>query len=238
MICNVNYIEKLKDKRAVVLQSGGLDSCYVACLLSRLGFEMHHLFIDYGQNSVEQEFEAATNISNEYGGFLHTVSIDMPWLESATKLSGHKVDAPSVQKELGCVRGGTYVPMRNHIFLSIASSLAETLGIKYIACGLDGKEDFWGRPITGSPDKHPTFVRAIENSLTEGSAQKHFYHSYFELITPIIYGSKEKTIEEGRKIGCNFDLSWTCYNGDTEEPCGECSACIDRQEHFNNVDNN
>lgn len=227
-------IAKIQDRRVVLLQSGGLESCFLACFFNRFEFEVHHMFVDYGQNASESELKAVKRIVETYGGELHTVKIDMPWLHDATVLNGHEVEEYDVERKMGAVEAGTYVPMRNHLLISMASSLAESLNIKYIASGLDGAYDFFGRPTGATPDKHPNFVKKLEASLTEGSTYKHMKNDKFTLITPLLGHTKEQTIIDGRFLGCDFSLSWSCYNGG-EEPCGKCCACIDRKNHFENL---
>jgi 7-cyano-7-deazaguanine synthase len=225
-------LSSIKDKRVVLLQSGGLDSCYLACLFSRYRFEeIHHIFVDYGQNARVQELASAQRIVKAYGGVLHQVKIDLPWLEEATLLNGHTVELYDVDRRMGAVKVGTYVPMRNHVLLSIASSLAEVLKIKYIASGLDGSQNVKGEPLGGTTDKHPNFVTKLEQSLTEGSALKHIDKEHFELIVPILGNDKTDTILQGYFINCDFSLSWTCYN-DSEKPCGACPSCMDRKLSF------
>lgn len=236
MIYELTDIENIRDKRVVLLNSGGLESCYLACLLSRYGFEIHHLFIDYGQNALEGETIAVTNIISKYGGVLHTSKIDMRWLSSATVLcTGEKVTDPTVSSYMGTVEAKTYVPLRNHVFLSIAGSLADSLEIPYIASGLDGIQDAFGVPIGSAPDKHPNFAYSIEGSINEASAYHHTKGGYIELIAPILCCTKEDTIRNGAKIDCDFSLSWSCYNSGSE-PCGTCCACTDRRYHFENLD--
>ena len=240
----IDFEENIKfvgDKRVVLLQSGGLDSCYLACLLSKEGFQIHHLFIDYGQNAKKAELNKCKEIVDTYGGTLHTVTLDLPWLKENTVLCGQEVgscenteDVPD--GEMGTVFFKTYVPMRNHMLLSIASSLAETLNIKYIASALDGDQTYYGIPICSSPDKHPSFVMAIENSLTEGSSSYHSRKVPFEIIAPLLGNSKESTIKNGLDIGCDFSHSTSCYNvNENGKPCGKCCACLDRAEHFKNL---
>ena len=43
--------------------------------------------------------------------------------------------------------------------------------------------------------------------------------------------AKLQTISQGMQIGCDFSLSWSCYNG-TEKPCGKCGPCVDRKNQF------
>ena len=201
METNIRKINKFKDKRVVLLQSGGLDSCVLASILKYLGFEIHHLFVDYGQNAREQERKSVEKIVNSVGGELHCVTLDMPWLKDSTVLAGHEVGEYDVPQQMGCVIAGTYVPMRNHVLLSIASSLAESLDIQYIASGIDGKENFFHKPLTGCPDKHPTFVKKFEQSISEGSSLKHMKHGKYTLITPFVGATKEDIALMRKTVG-------------------------------------
>ncbi len=233
MQTNITKIDQIKDKRVVLLQSGGLDSCFLASLLSHLDFEIHHVFVDYGQNSKLQEKKAVEAIVEEYGGELHCVDLKLPWLKESTFLvEDQEVVNVNVPKQFGAVTAGVYVPMRNHVLLSIASSLAESLGIKYIASGIDGKQNIFGKPVTGTPDKHPNFVKALENSLSEGSVLKHIDNKKFEIICPLIGVEKYDTIAYGTNfLNTKWELSWSCYNN-SDKPCGKCGACVDRQVCF------
>lgn len=230
----VKMPQKEKDKGVVLLQSGGLDSCYLARLFQVLGFKnIHHVFVDYGQNSVNKEWESAQKICEAYTGTLHRVQLNMPWLSTSCDLVGNHVvnSRPDLSDRLGAVAGGVYVPMRNHLLISIASSLAESLNIKYIATGIDGAQDIFGRPLHGTPDKHPNFAKKLEKSLTESSCIKHKNHDRIELLCPIIGFEKFETIYFGLHYDCDFSLSWSCYNtGD--KPCCHCDACLQRIEAF------
>ena len=236
MLYEIDDIKILPDKRVVLLNSGGLESCFLACMLSKFGFEIHHLFIDYGQNALEGESIAVNNIVNVYGGVLHTSKIEFPWLKDSTVLcGGNTVEEYDVPKTMGAVLAGTYVPLRNHLFLSIAGSLAESLNIKYIATGLDGIQDCFGVPLGATPDKHPNFAFSIENSINEGSSIHHHQGDNIELIAPILCCTKEDTIRNGENFQCDFSISWSCYNSGSK-PCGTCCACLDRRSHFENLD--
>lgn len=234
MLHTVKQFENIKDKRVVLLQSGGLDSCVLACMFSKLGFEVHHMFVDYGQNSRKQERIAVENIVNKYGGVLHEAKVQIPWFNSAITNGETVTDLKADDPEMVCVTCGTYVPMRNQVLMSIAASLAESLNIKYIAAGLDGRQNIFGHVTSGTPDKHRTYIKSFERCITEGSVLKHQYHGKYELLTPLENFEKEDTIELGMQFHCDFTLSWTCYNGGSK-PCGTCCACVDRITHFKNL---
>ena len=120
MLYEIEHIKAVEDKRVVLLNSGGLESCYLACLLSTYGFTIHHLFIDYDQNAKEGEILAVNNLIKKYGGTLHYAKISLPWFSTSTSLcSGEEIDNLIVSAYMGTVEAKTYVPLRNHIFLSM-----------------------------------------------------------------------------------------------------------------------
>lgn len=234
---NINYYGRLEDKRVVLLQSGGLDSCVLASLFHKLGYEIHHLFVDYGFNSAERDLKNVKNIVNKYGGELHIVKMDMPWLKDSTNLVGSDIvdDSSFGSDTMNTYYSGTYVPMRNTFLLSIASSLCESLKIPYIATALDGIEDLvTHKPLGGTSDKHPTYVRKLEDAINEGSSEYHLKGKSIHILTPIMNMIKQDTIVMGEILNTDFSLSNSCYSS-TEQPCGVCSACIARKEAFEEV---
>lgn len=233
----ISQYRDFEDKRVVLLQSGGLDSCVLASLFSKYDYEIHHLFVDYGFNSAERDLRNVKRIVSKYGGELHIVKMDMPWLKDSTVLSkGGIVDDCSFgDGAMNTYKSGVYVPMRNTFLISIASSLCESLGIHYIATALDGVEHFvTHEPLGGTSDKHPTFVRKLEDAINEGSSEYHMNHKAIRILTPIMGNYKEDTILMGEVLGTDFSLSNSCYS-DSEEPCGVCSACKVRAEAFSAV---
>ena len=222
----------IEDKRVVLLQSGGLDSCVCAHIFKYWDFEVHHVFIDYGQNSVNKERENARKIVEKCGGTLHEVKIDLPWLKEVCKLTaGEEVEDIDSHGVMNTAEEGTYVPMRNAMFLTIASSLAESLNIPYISAALDGSEDVDGNLLCGTTDKHPTFVKKMEDALSNGSVLHHQYGKDFIMLTPVINMFKDEIIKLGESYDTDFSISWSCYNS-TEKPCCKCSACRVRAKGF------
>lgn len=230
-----------KDREAVLLQSGGLDSLYLAHLLDYYHFRVHHIFVDYGQNTADKELYHAQKIAEKYNGTFNKVELKLPWLtEDVCKLNGGiatSVDASELDENyLGGVKTGIYVPMRNLMLIGIASSYAEAHKIPYIATGLDGLEDRHGKPMHGTPDKHPTFAIKLENALTESSALYHMDGKKFELLCPIIGNDKFDTVKAGLEIQCDFTDSWTCYNATEDgKPCLKCDSCLQRLYAFSDA---
>lgn len=230
----VIYLDEVEDKRVVLLQSGGLDSNVLASLFKDCGFEMHHIFVDYGQNMKEKELEYARKIAEYYGGTLSEVKLELPWLKETTCLVDNVVSDSGAFDSLNAIEHGTYVPLRNQMLLSIAGSYAEAYQIPFIACAFDGDEDENGNPTGGTTDKHPKYVQAVVDSLNEGSAYKHVHDKEFTILTPVMGMYKEEIIALGVECNADFSISWSCYNKG-EEPCHVCSACELRHEAFKNM---
>lgn len=226
----------IKDKRVVLLQSGGLDSCYLACLFNYYGFEIHHVFINYGQNSADMELLSAKKIVERYGGNFSAVNIELPWLKDSSFINGHTIKCTLSEENvpLGSVASKIYVPMRNLMFIGIASSYAEAYKIPYIGTGLDGLQDLKGRPLHGTPDKHPNFAIKMEQAIIESSAYHHVDGKDFEILCPIIGNEKFMTIHNGIILNCDFSLSWTCYNH-SDKPCLTCDSCLSRLWAFEDL---
>lgn len=234
---NINYYKNLEDKRVVLLQSGGLDSCVLASLFSKCGYEIHHLFVDYGFNSAKRDLRNVKKIVEKYGGELHVVTLDMPWLKDSTCLvnGGIVDDSGFGDGAMNTFYAGTYVPMRNTILITIASSLCESLRIPYIATALDGAEDLvTHEPLGGTSDKHPMFVLKLEDAINEGSSVHHLEKMNIRILTPVMGMYKSEIINMGELLGTDFSLSNSCYS-DSEKPCGVCSACRVRKEAFESV---
>lgn len=221
----------IEDKRVVLLQSGGLDSCVCASILNYWDFDIHHVFVNYGQNSVEHERENARKLAEKYGGVLHECTLDLPWLKEHCVLVDGEVDEFEEDGDLNTIDTGVYVPMRNAMLLSVASSLADSLGIPNICCAFDGLEDCDGNLLSGTTDKHPTFTKKMEDSLSNGSSLYHCYGKKFNILTPVMGMYKEDIIKQGVQYNADFSLSWSCYNSE-EKPCCKCSACRERAKGF------
>lgn len=228
--------EEIKDKRVVILQSGGLDSNVIASVFNYFGFEMHHIFVNYGQNMLEKEREYSKKIAEYYGGTYQEVTLDLPWLKDTTSLVGNVVDDTHVtESTFNTNLTGAYVPLRNQMLVSIAGSYAEAYEIPYIACAFDGAEDEDHIPTGGTTDKHPTFVKKLEDSLNEGSAFHHIKGEKFTILTPVMGLFKPEIIGLGLATESDMSISWSCYNK-SDKPCGQCSACKVRAEAFSEVE--
>ena len=228
----LNYVN-LSDKRVVLLQSGGLDSCILAHFLAWSGFKVYNLFIDYNQTALEKEWETAQQLTKSLNQKIIKAQIRVPWFDNEIMNGGVVTSNGYDNYNNGVQDSQTYVPLRNHLFISLAGTLAEKKRIPYICSGIAGAQDILGRPKNGFTDSHKKFADKICDSLNEGSEMYHHLHHPFTLLTPFVGMKKEEIIYLGREISADMSLSWTCYNKGPI-PCGKCSACICRQIGFLN----
>jgi len=209
--------------KAVVLLSGGLDSTTVAYLAKRSGYEIYALTIRYGQRH-ERELEAARAICAELDAREHrVVSIDFGnWGSSLTgddelPTDGNADGIPS-----------TWVPMRNLIFLGIASGYAEVVGADAIYIGVSQVD------YSGYPDCRAEFIAAYQRAADLASKQFVEEGISIPVIAPLMHLSKVGTIKLGLSLGVDYNLTWSCYAGG-DEPCGVCDSCRIRNEAFAEV---
>ena len=126
-----------------------------------------------------------------------------------------KVEVANVNKK------SHYVPLRNLIFLSIASAWAEVIGARYIIHGLI--EEAFVRIPDLLPDMVTAFNRVLQvTSVLENKPI---------VLYPLLHKSKRDIVLDGSRVGCDFKTSWSCFE-EGEKHCGKCSSCILRMRAF------
>ncbi|MGC1684055.1 MAG: 7-cyano-7-deazaguanine synthase [Candidatus Acidiferrales bacterium] len=114
-------------KKAIVLLSGGMDSCVAAAIAN----QTHHLALlhaSYGQRTEARERRAFDEIANFYGVRERLVIR----LDALSQIGGSALTDPRISVPETGVNSRripiTYVPFRNAHFLSAAVSWAEVIG--------------------------------------------------------------------------------------------------------------
>lgn len=210
-------------KKSVVLVSGGLDSAVTLFCAKKMGFYCHCLAFDYGQKH-RRELYRARKLANLAKAKFSLVNLELPWKGSA--LTDRRAAIPTDRSAYEIRRGSiplTYVPARNSIFLSIAASLAETIGAGNIFIGAHFEDS------SGYPDCRRDFLKSFERSLELGT--KRGREKGIKLRFPLIDKSKKDIIILGRSLGVPFEATWSCYKGD-EVPCMRCDSCVLRARGF------
>lgn len=217
----------MKDSRAVVLFSGGIDSATTLAVAKQEGFDLYALTFRYHQRH-DIEIEAARKIAKLFGVKEHLI-FDIPLhliggSALTTELPVPK-DVPS--SEIGSRVPVTYVPGRNTIFLACAVAWAETLGARDIFIGANALD------YSGYPDCRPEFIRAFEHVANLGTKQGSEEGLTFRIHAPLISFSKAEIILKGISLGLNYALTHSCYDPDDQgRACGRCESCVIRRKGF------
>ena len=209
--------------RAVVLLSGGLDSTTVAYLAARSGYQIYALTVLYGQRH-DRELEAARAVCRELGAADHRV-VRLDFGDWGSSLTG---DAELPMDGAGDDIPSTWVPMRNLIFLGMASGYAEVVDAQAIYIGV-GQVDY-----SGYPDCRQEFIDAYQRAADLASKQFVEEGISIPVLTPLMHLPKASVIKLGLSLGVDYDLTWSCYEGG-DEPCGRCDSCRLRDEAFAEV---
>ena len=209
-------------RKAVVVFSGGLDSVCSAAL-SR-GYELYGITFSYGQKA-GREVAAARSLGKRLGLRRHKV-IDIGFMR---QLYGDSNALTSPRRRIpGEFDYSIVVPIRNAVFLSVASAWAYSLGASRVAFGAHTGDRHY-------PDCRPAFARRLEAALNLGERDgiESGLRGKIEIWSPYREGlSKDELIRRGmRIIGDAVFRTWSCYS-DGRLQCGRCESCINRRRAF------
>lgn len=211
-----------KDKKAVILVSGGLDSTTVLAMARQQGFRCFTLSFDYGQRA-QAELAAARRCSTQLGAEQHkVVKLDLRTI-GGSALTDDSINVPEEQTTGIPV---TYVPARNTVFLSIALGWAEVLEAQDIFIGVNAVD------YSGYPDCRPEYIEAFEkmaNLATKAGVEG----KYLRINKPLIHLSKAEIIREGVAVGVDYAQTVSCYQASVDGlACGKCDSCRLRKAGF------
>jgi 7-cyano-7-deazaguanine synthase len=204
---------------AVVLLSGGMDSCVCAALAVR-EFSAAAVHISYGQRTEDREQRAFLEICDRLG-IRDKLMVRNEALAAigGSALTDRDIAVPE-SRMIGHEVPVTYVPFRNAHFLSVAVSWAEVLGAEKVYIGAVEQDS------SGYPDCRPAYYRAFNEVVKTGTKD-----GRIEIVTPLIGLGKSEIVGLGLELGAPFDLTWSCYSRE-DCACGVCDSCVLRLRAF------
>ena len=208
-------------RKAVILVSGGMDSCVTAAIAIKDGYQLAFLHINYGQRTGYRELKAFNKIAGHYQVDQKLV-VDIYHLSEigASCLTDENIEVPDYDLESDDIPI-SYVPFRNANILAAATSWVEVLGAKAIYVGAVEEDS------SGYPDCRRSFFDAFEHTIDTGTKPG----TQIKIITPLIHLSKKEIVEKGIALDAPLHLTWSCYKNE-DVPCGECDSCALRARGF------
>ncbi|GHO82048.1 7-cyano-7-deazaguanine synthase QueC [Dictyobacter formicarum] len=220
------------NNRAVLIVSGGMDSCVLAHYYAAAGFHLHLLSFDYGQKHVKE-----LNYARRYIADLRTRysqleivhdTIDLPIAQLLTNSDSALIN-PERQMPHGHYTDdsmkATVVPYRNPNMLLQAATVAWNEHASVVAYAAHQGD------YAQYPDCRKIFVDAFNNLLAISmEGQK------IEVESPFMRFSKAQIAQLGANLHVPFELTWSCYEGGSaglgDQHCGICGTCVERYEAF------
>src|SRR5690242_6866179 len=212
-------------KKAVVLLSGGMDSCVSTAIAAarqgKSGVALLHA--GYGQRTEQRERRAFDEIADFYG-IQERLAVRLEHFRAigGSALTDASIAVPENELEkAGSEIPVTYVPFRNAHFLSVAVSWAEAIGAGSIYIGAVAEDS------SGYPDCRPEYYKVFQELIRVGTRPE----TQIEMETPVITLKKSEIIRRGLELGAPLHLTWSCYQ-DEEMACGACDSCLLRLRAF------
>ncbi len=214
--------------KAIVLLSGGMDSCVtVACAIDA-SYDVHALHVNYGQRTQDRELQAFNDICDHYA-ITNRLVVDISHLAAigGSSLTDARIEiahSPLSQRGAGLetkVVPTSYVPFRNANILAIATSWAEVAGASALFIGAVEEDS------SGYPDCREIFFRAFEHVINTGTKPG----TAIRIETPLISLRKSQIVSLGIELRAPLELSWSCY-ARQDFACGECDSCALRLRGF------
>ncbi len=208
-----------KKELAVVLVSGGMDSCVVTAVAAET-YRLACLHVNYGQRTERRELACFHELVKHYNAEKALV-VDLPHLAQigGSSLTDRKL--PITPSDSPGKIPPTYVPFRNANLLCVAVSWAEVIGATKIFIGAVEQD------APGYPDCRAVFYRAFNELVRVGTRPE----TDIEVVTPLIGMSKVEIVRKGVALSAPFHLTWSCY-AQEDVPCGACDSCLLRARAF------
>jgi 7-cyano-7-deazaguanine synthase len=210
----------MKKDVAVVLVSGGMDSCVTAALAAQKN-ELAFLHLNYGQRTEQRELRAFRDIADFYrvqGRLVVDVS-------HFAKIGGSSLTDRHMPVRKADLRYAgipdSYVPFRNANLLAIAVSWAEVINAAKIYIGAVEEDS------SGYPDCRATFFKAFNQVIKFGIKS----NKVIKIVAPLLHYSKKRIVITAARLKAPLRLTWSCYQ-DEDEACGVCDSCALRLRGF------
>ena len=217
----------MPQRTALVLSSGGLNSAVLSCI-AKQEYDLAMLHIGFGHRAAERERSCFARQVEQLMP-QHHLTAELPYLADIRGYARIDQYLP-IEDALALRQGGcnSFIPGLIPTMLGVAQSFASSVDASVIMLGVS---ENLGPPGPATGELYPDYRRQ-------------FYHLYNHLLqyatgpdatlrieTPLITMSRQEIVSVGRRLGANFELTWSCLRRD-ETPCGTCYGCATRARGF------
>ena len=210
--------------KAVVLLSGGMDSCVTAAI-ARQSHRLALVHASYGQRTERRERQAFDAMADFYGVAERlVVRLDHFRAIGGSALTDSRIAVPESASGASVDKSEippTYVPFRNAHFLSVAVSWAEAIGAEAVFIGAVAEDS------SGYPDCRPEYYDVFRQLVRVGTRPE----TRIDVVTPVISLRKSEIVRLGEELGAPLQLTWSCYQFE-DRACGACDSCRLRLRAF------
>ncbi len=217
----MKVIDMSEKNLAVVLLSGGLDSC-VTMAIAREKHNVALLHVGYGQRTQTREYNCFRSIARYYKvPETRTLALELDFLR---KIGGSSLTDLNIPVDKGNTSRDiptSYVPFRNTHLLSIAVSWAEVIKAEsiYIGAVQQDSPDY--------PDCRAEYYEAFNRLVEVGTKPS----TNIKVVTPLLNISKSEIVKKGIELAAPLQLTWSCYERN-DKACGCCQSCRIRLKAF------
>lgn len=217
---------------AVLIVSGGMDSCVLTHYYAAAGFHLHLLSFNYRQKHVKELTYAERSISalRERHPKLEiqhqVVALPIAHLspDSGSALLHSDQRMPHGHYTDDSMKA-TVVPYRNPNMLLQAATVAWNKHASVVAYAAHQGD------YAQYPDCRQEFVDAFNTMLTQAMDS-----DQITIEVPFMRFTKAQIARIGASLNVPFELTWSCYEGGSkgfgEKHCGHCGTCVERYEAF------
>lgn len=222
-------MNSIKLSSALVLLSGGQDSTTCLAWALKKFQKVYGITFDYGQRH-KIELISAKKIAQicKIPLKIYKTDIFQKFTKNALTNKNITIKIPKTKPACPADRlPSTFVPGRNHIFLSIAAIYAKQLGISDIITGVCQTD------YSGYPDCRNEFIKSLEKTINLAFGNTKINPDTIKIHTPLMWLTKSKTVKLMQQLGQIklLKYSHTCYKG-YRPACGKCPACKLRLKGF------